>query len=78
MNELKARKTQNIILKLKRDLIQIQKDLDCQKQSDSLAFDLEAVLPVEILKKNPSFKHLQEDALPVEAKYMKMLNQKIE
>ena len=76
IDEMHDRKTKKKITKLKRDLIQITKDLESKKNQD-MAFDLESMLPIEIIKVNPKFQHLQEDAIPTQERYMKILELKL-
>ena len=77
IDEMKGRKTKKNILKLKKDLVQITKELDSNKQAQENVFDIESVLPIEIIKTNPKFQHLQEKAIPAQEKYLKILEMKM-
>lgn len=62
LHQLKQRKTKKIINKLKMEFKQIQREQGFDKDPFSLVYDIESVIPLDVIKRNPRYRHFVDQA----------------
>lgn len=72
LGQLKQRKTKKIIQKLKNEFKQIQREQGFEKDPFSQFYDIESVIPLEIIQTNPRYRHFVDEA---DVKTKKMLKE---